>query len=197
MKILALSPHTDDVELGCGASLARWIDEGHEVIVCAFSRGSDETGATMGEFVRATEKLGCVKRGLHPFAARTFPQQRQEILQLLIDGYANWPSLVIGPPSCSIHQDHQVIAAEMARAFPHCSILAYEELKQNAGQRLGYYVSVSRACLNRKIAAIACYESQAGRAYTAPAYIEALARVRGMQCGAGFAEAFEVVRWVE
>ena len=30
-RVLALSPHTDDVELGCGGTLARWAEEGTDV----------------------------------------------------------------------------------------------------------------------------------------------------------------------
>lgn len=196
MKILALSPHTDDAELGCGASLARWIDEGHEVMVLAFSTGSEETGATVGEFQSSMNTLNVHFRLGH-FITRQFPQQRQEILQRLIDTYGGWPDLVIGPSLHSRHQDHQVVAAEMIRAFPHCSILAYEELKQNQGQLLNYYVKVGRAHLNCKIAAIQCYQSQAGRSYMDADYLATLAHVRGVQCGSEFAEAFEVVRWIE
>ena len=30
-RVLTLSPHTDDGELGCGGTIARFIDEGKEV----------------------------------------------------------------------------------------------------------------------------------------------------------------------
>ena len=35
--ILLLSPHTDDGELGCGASVAKFIEQGKRVIYVAFS----------------------------------------------------------------------------------------------------------------------------------------------------------------
>ena len=38
------------------------------------------------------------------------------------------------------------------------------------------------------------YRSQGLRSYAAPEYIEGLARVRGVQCGSLFAEAFEAIR---
>ena len=36
-NILVLAPHTDDGELGCGASLARYVKEGSRVSYAAFS----------------------------------------------------------------------------------------------------------------------------------------------------------------
>ena len=36
-KILVISPHTDDGELGCGGSIAKFIEEGDEVDYVALS----------------------------------------------------------------------------------------------------------------------------------------------------------------
>ena len=36
-KILVISPHTDDGELGCGGSIAKFIEEGNEVEYVALS----------------------------------------------------------------------------------------------------------------------------------------------------------------
>ena len=36
-RVLVMSPHTDDAELGCGGTMARWIEEGAEVYEAAFS----------------------------------------------------------------------------------------------------------------------------------------------------------------
>ncbi|MGB8891286.1 MAG: PIG-L family deacetylase, partial [Methanoregula sp.] len=36
-KVLVISPHTDDGELGCGGSIAKFIEEGYEVTYVALS----------------------------------------------------------------------------------------------------------------------------------------------------------------
>ena len=36
-NILILAPHTDDGELGCGATISKYIDEGKKVYYVAFS----------------------------------------------------------------------------------------------------------------------------------------------------------------
>ena len=38
--ILALSPHTDDIELGAGGMLAKWIEEGKQVYICCLKHRS-------------------------------------------------------------------------------------------------------------------------------------------------------------
>lgn len=40
-KVLVLAPHTDDAELGCGASIARFIEEGSDILVAAFSSAEE------------------------------------------------------------------------------------------------------------------------------------------------------------
>lgn len=40
-RLLVLAPHTDDAELGCGATIARALEEGLTVHVAAFSIAED------------------------------------------------------------------------------------------------------------------------------------------------------------
>ena len=35
--VLILAPHTDDAELGCGGTIARFLEEGKKIYVAAFS----------------------------------------------------------------------------------------------------------------------------------------------------------------
>ncbi len=59
-----------------------------------------------------------------------------------------------------------------------------------------YFVRLEEHHLHRKLAALAEYASQASRPYMGD-LAEKTARVRGVQIGARFAEAFEVLRFVE
>ena len=40
-RILVLAPHTDDGELGCGAAIARFVEQGAEVHYVAFSTAKE------------------------------------------------------------------------------------------------------------------------------------------------------------
>ncbi len=39
LKILCIAAHPDDLDFGCAASVASWVDEGHEVVYCLVTDG--------------------------------------------------------------------------------------------------------------------------------------------------------------
>ena len=134
---------------------------------------------------------------VHDFEVRTFPERRQDILELLIELWDEWqPDAVFQPTVNDIHQDHQVIAAESLRAFKRTTILGYEIPWNNFNFRYQAYVSLDRRHLERKVAALAKYESQQHRKYANAEYIWNLARTNGINVGREYAECFEVYRVV-
>ena len=116
MNILLLAPHADDVELGCGATVARFVEEGHNLLWVVFT---DEQPLN-SEHVRATKEIGLIdeSRLAWDFKLRRLSDQRQEALELLVGLNSEFkPDLVVGPSLHDFHQDHQVVANEMVRAF--------------------------------------------------------------------------------
>lgn len=204
-KILILAPHTDDGELGCGASIARFCREGREVFYATFSlcRKSLVPGLepdTLEKELRsATRVLGINENNLRLFDydVRWFPHHRQEILENLVALKKEInPDLVMVPSRNDMHQDHQVLAQEGLRAFKHSSILGYEMPWNNLTFDTETFVCVDESDLDKKIEALAEYESQKYRAYLSADFIKGLALTRGVQIGAKYAEAFEVIRWI-
>ena len=90
--ILMIAAHTDDVELGCGGTLARLQDEGAEVHVAAFSLCDESLppgypAGTLGEEMKASMRsYGLPERQLRLFdyPVRRFAEYRQELLDDLI-----------------------------------------------------------------------------------------------------------------
>ena len=125
-RALVLAPHTDDGEFGCGGTMARLVEEGVEVRYVAFSIATRSLPEgfppdTLAREVReATAELGIPESHLtvHDLDVRTFPERRQEILELLVATWEDWkPDVVFQPSLHDIHQDHQTIAQEGLRAF--------------------------------------------------------------------------------
>ena len=204
-RALVLAPHTDDGEFGCGGTMARLADEGAEVRYVAFSiatRSLPDGYApdTLAREVReATAELGIPESNLtvHDFDVRTFPERRQDILELLIELWEEWPPDVVFQPSLhDVHQDHQVIAAEGLRAFKRTTILGYEIPWNNYDFAYQAYVALERPHLERKAAALAKYASQQHRRYSDPEYMWSLARTHGINVNREYAEVFEVYRVV-
>lgn len=196
-RILALSPHTDDAEIGAGASIARWLDDGHQIYVYAFSTGDTERGASFLEFAASMAILGIEKYDLGTFVCHYFPRQRQKIIETMIGLRDVWnPDIVLCPSSFDTHQDHEVVHNEAVRAFKMCStILGYDmPWNHTATVRLDKFIAVTQEQLDRKLDALACYYSQQHRAMSSPEFVTAQAMVRGVQAGMRLAEAFEVIR---
>jgi LmbE family N-acetylglucosaminyl deacetylase len=106
------------------------------------------------------------------------------------------PQLVLCPSLSDVHQDHQTIAHEALRCFKKQSILCYEEPWNNINFSTDCFISLDKRHLEKKIKALRCYKSQKHRTYISADSIRALAITRGTQLEGGYAEAFEVVRWM-
>lgn len=203
-KILLLAPHPDDPEYACGGSIARWAED-NELFYAAFSpckqslpEGFPED-TLFKELKASAEGLKIPAENIftYDFPVRNFPQHRQEILETLVQLRKTInPDIVVLPNSNDIHQDHRVIHDEGIRAFKHASMIGYELPWNNITFTANFHVKLSKENLNTKWDAICAYKSQEVRAYKSPEFFEGLARVRGMQVGSEFAEAFELIRWV-
>jgi LmbE family N-acetylglucosaminyl deacetylase len=204
-RVLVLAPHTDDGEFGCGGTMARLVEAGAEVRYVAFSIATKSLPEgfapdTLAREVReATAELGIPESQLtvHDFEVRTFPERRQDILELLIALWEEWkPDVVFQPSHHDVHQDHQVIAAEGLRAFKRTTILGYEIPWNNYDFAYQAYIALERDHIERKVAALARYASQQHRRYADPEYIWNLARTHGVNVNRHFAEVFQVYRVV-
>ncbi len=205
--ILVLGPHTDDGEFGCGGAMAKFVEEGKEVYYATFSIAEESVPEGMPkdilltEVKKASQTLGIKADNLINFRYRVrhFPQYRQDILEDLVKLRKELhPDLVFLPSNDDLHQDHQTIYHEGLRAFKFTRILGYEMPWNNLTITTNAFVLLEERHIEKKIAAIVCYESQvnAGRRYANEEFVRSLARTRGVQSGTHYAEAFQVIRWL-
>lgn len=204
-RILVLAPHTDDGELGCGATIARAQEEGAMIYYAAFSTADESVpegfprNQLEKEVRKATRILKIKAENLlvYKYEVRKLNYVRQEILEELIRIRSRiLPDLVFMPSLRDIHQDHQVIAAEGLRAFKTSSMLGYELIWNNRTFDTDCFIPVEEKHVNLKITALQAYVTQEGKSYVDPDFIRSMAKVRGTQIGVDFAEAFEVIRWI-
>ena len=57
VRVLAVGAHPDDLEILCGGTLARFVQEGHEVVMCHATRGD------RGSFVHSSEEIARIRGG--------------------------------------------------------------------------------------------------------------------------------------
>jgi bacillithiol biosynthesis deacetylase BshB1 len=177
VELLAIFPHPDDAELGCGGTLAKAAAAGHRVGIVDLARGEMASRGTVElraqESRRAATVLGACSRenlGLPDAGLRNDPATREQ-LALVIRRLR--PRVVIAPALEGRHPDHRVaaqlvrdacfvaglakIAPDVEKHRPH-KILHCLTHRQDF-VRPTFVVDVS-AELDRKLEAIRCYESQ-------------------------------------
>ncbi len=202
-RILVLAPHTDDGELGAGASISKWVRAGNDVHYVGFSacetiQTAEPKDLLRGECTAATKHLGIDNGNLRilDFEVRHFNRDRQRLLDTMVALSKDLkPDLVLVPSSDDTHQDHSVIFDESRRAFKQTRMLGYEVPWNNFRFETTAFVPVEEQDMAAKIDALAEFRSQGDRGYMERSYQEAQLRFRGVQAGVELAEAFQVLRW--
>jgi LmbE family N-acetylglucosaminyl deacetylase len=134
LSVLALGPHADDIEIGCGATLLylrRHLGANvHYVVFCDhFAKPAFLNRKK--EIRRSAKMLGCGSFDCWTFADTTFPndwrliQERIAALREL-----HKPDLIFAPRLDDNHQDHVVVAEAARREFRHGEVLWHYEIKQ-------------------------------------------------------------------
>ena len=116
--VLAVSAHADDVELACGGTIAKLARAGipvHHIILSLREIASPDIfskEALISEVYAANAAIGIPRERviLHDLPNRTFPEQRQTILDILYHlGKDLKPALIFMPSFDDMHQDHETI----------------------------------------------------------------------------------------
>lgn len=203
-RVLVLAPHTDDAELGSGGTIARWIADGADIAIVAFSAAEASVPDSLPPDINRTDALESASiLGLDAanvdvldLPVRNFPEHRQAILDAMIRLRREIePTVVLGPCSTDRHQDHEVIHNEMMRAFARITVLGYELPWNTTTFTTTAHVEIDEAELAAKTKALATYRSQQQRTYVSADYLRSWAVIRGAQCGVELAEAYEVLHW--
>jgi LmbE family N-acetylglucosaminyl deacetylase len=198
--ILCLGAHSDDIEIGAGATVLRLIRENPRarvvwVVLAAAGRRGDEARASAARFLAGVGGgAGVAEVVLQAFRDGHFPVQWAEIKAFFetLKPYA--PDLVLTHYGKDLHQDHRVVSELAWNTFRDQLILEYEIPKWDGG--LGspnLFVPASVADADAKIAALmACFPTQAGKHWFDDLTFRGLMRLRGLECAApeGLAEAF-------
>ncbi len=209
-KVLLLSPHTDDIELGAGATVCKLLENNYDVYWIAFSIAEDslpsdwDKNTLKNEFLEVISLLNerfssKINHQIENYKVRNLGDHRQEILEQLVKIRKDFtPDIVIGPSLHDYHQDHNTVAVEMVRAFKtSSSIICFEQPWNLSNFSAQLFVELEEKHVEMKSEMLSKYQSQISlnRQYFSRDYVYGLANVRGTQTKSKYAEAFEVVRW--
>lgn len=197
-NILIVAAHPDDLEIACGATVAKLVDQGHHVHGVIVADGADggEVGRRKEEAHEGANFLGMESLILLGLPDRDLEHHAKEMIAQIEQALERTQAtLVLTHSAHDVHQDHVAVHEAVVRAARHHhSILCFEspsvtaEFKPTVFMDVDDYTAV-------KNTAIAMHKSQGKKPYMAPELIDASLRVRGRQGRTQRAEGFEVVRY--
>ncbi|MEZ5996688.1 MAG: PIG-L deacetylase family protein [Hyphomonadaceae bacterium] len=194
LSVLCIGAHSDDTEIGAGAAILSWIASGAEVSVdwCVLSapgERADEARASASDFLK-----GAARADIHVGAFRDgyFPAERAAVKDWIEGLKRISPDIILTHTRDDAHQDHRLVCELVWNTFRDHFILEYEIPKWDGD--LGCpnaYMPVSEEALNRKIELLhKHFGTQRSKAWFDDETFRSLARLRGVECRARYAEAF-------
>lgn len=192
LRVLALGAHPDDIEIGAGGLLLLLARHGAVQVRAHVLTGTPERRAEAHEAARAFLGEADVTLRVHDLPDGRLPAVWTAV-KSVIEGLSGWsPHLVIAPSRRDAHQDHRTIGEVVPTVFRDALCLAYELPKWDGDMRRpNLYVPLAPDVANRKVELLnKCFPSQHARDWWSDDLFLGLARLRGVECRAPFAEAF-------
>jgi LmbE family N-acetylglucosaminyl deacetylase len=200
-RMLLLGAHCDDIAIGAGGSLLELCRAHPGVRVSALvltgggSLREEEERAALTAFCPGA-KLEVTVLDLPDGRVPTrWERAKLALEELRTHGE---PDLILAPSPHDAHQDHRALAKLVPTAFRDHLTLGYEILKWDGdlAQPIAY-LPLAEPVLREKIAKLhEHYGSQRDRTWFDAETFAGLARVRGVQCHARYAEAFHIGKLV-
>lgn len=199
LSVLCLGAHSDDIEIGAGATLLGWLQAGvcldvHWAVLSAPGERGQEANASAKAFLNGAERS---KIELCEFRDGHFPYQGAQIkewFESLKPQVA--PDVIFSHWRGDEHQDHREVSMLTWNTFRDHLILEYEIPKWDGDlSRPNVYVPATEEAMTRKISFLLKYfGTQRGKDWFRAETFMSLASLRGMECRAPdhFAEAFHV-----
>jgi LmbE family N-acetylglucosaminyl deacetylase len=201
LRVLCLGAHCDDIEIGCGGTLLRLLAEhpGSDVHWVAFASTparETEARASAEAFLKDAATSTVLVKGFResyfPFVGGDIKDSFEE-LKASVD-----PDLVFTHRRDDEHQDHRAIAQLTWNTFRNHLIAEYEIPKFEGD--LGHpnaFVPLGSDVVDRKIELLfEHFPSQRNKSWFRPEVFRGLMAVRGVECNAAYAEAFNVRKLV-
>jgi len=198
LQVLALGAHSDDVEIGAGGTLARIAAEipdvrARIVVLTSTPERASEARAA-GAALMAPVK---VELDVHKLSDGRLPAHWDEVRDIFEEvARTTSPDIIFAPSPNDAHQDHRLVGSMVRTVFRDHLILQYEIPKWDGdlgSVRPTHYVPLTAEGMRRKTELLRTFfPSQLGRDWFVDETFFGLARLRGMECRAHYAEAFSV-----
>jgi LmbE family N-acetylglucosaminyl deacetylase len=196
-RVLCFGAHCDDIEIGCGGTILRLIEEHSDLEVQWVVFGSDGQRREEGEasaklFLKGAHNKRVV---FHNFRDGFFPYTGKEIKECFLSlEKESAPDLIFSHYRHDLHQDHRLISELTWNSFRDHLILEYEIPKYDGDLGVpNVFVPLKSEVCNRKIEyLLSSFQSQKGKYWFTEDTFLSLLRIRGVEARSAtrYAEAF-------
>lgn len=209
MKIFVVGAHLDDIELACGGTLAKAIENGHQVKALIMSRSGytnkdggmqRSDGTAVKEGIQALNTLGIHDIEILDFPTKdiAFVSEVVNAIDVCMTKYD--PDIIFTHHPFDTHQAHEGVAkATIAAARRKNTVFFFEPIAPSGRSYVSFnptlYVNIDSS-VEAKIKSLKCHKSEYNK-FGGEDWIEgvkARCGFRGYEIGKKYAEAFEVLR---
>ncbi len=197
LMLLAIGAHSDDIEIGCGGTILRLIEQGAVDDVCwvvltGETKRADEAAqsaeALLGDVPGKRVILKDFRDGYFPYDGANIKGFFEELKRELS------PDVVLTHQRHDLHQDHRVTCELTWNTFRDHLILEYEIPKYDGDIGApNFFVPLDESLCRKKVDHLMThFASQVPKRWFKEDLFSGLLRLRGMECNSptSYAEAF-------
>jgi LmbE family N-acetylglucosaminyl deacetylase len=199
MNILAIGAHPDDIEFGCGGTLIKYAQTGHNVFLLVMTHG-DQGGISeiRSKEQKVSQKIIGAKevywggyKDTHLIVDKELITKIEKII------YENNPDLIFCHYSRDTHQDHRHLTQAVMSAARNLKNVMFYEGPTTQNFSAGVFVDIT-GTIENKMDSLMAHESQITKTNIEDLSIveiaRSLANFRGIQGRVKYAEAFQPLR---
>jgi LmbE family N-acetylglucosaminyl deacetylase len=198
LSVLALGAHPDDIEIGAGGLLLRLAGSALRARYVVLT-GTAERHEEARNAARAFMPDADVSVELYDLPEGRFPAEWGSVKEILESVARSCsPDVILAPSPSDAHQDHRTIGEIIPTVFRDQLVLSYEIPKWDGDMgRPSVYFPMTPDVARQKVELLhKCFPSQRGRDWWDDEVFLGMARLRGVECRAPYAEAFSCAKSV-
>lgn len=221
MNVLAIGCHPDDLEIGCGGTLAKYSMQGHNVIMCHVANGDKGHAEILPEELKKIRREEARNAGRVIGAAEVISldvpdlevnSHDEKIVRKVVDVIRHAkPDIIITHSPDDYMKDHLevnklVFDASFSSSIPHMFTnnpcyskippVYYMDTVAGVNFLPTEYVDIS-GTIDKKLDALNCHQSQMRwlaehDGVDFSDFVRTVSKFRGLQCGVPYAEGFRI-----
>jgi LmbE family N-acetylglucosaminyl deacetylase len=199
LRVLCLGAHSDDIEIGCGGTVLRLMQDGWKldvrwVVFCSNETRGDEALNSANDFLAgAAGKNVSIERFRDGFLPYSGPPVKEYFEELKKEPA---PDVIFTHHRADFHQDHRLLCELTWNTFRDHLILEYEIPKFDGDLGLpNFFVQLDETLARRKVELLMKhFGTQRSRHWFTEDTFMGLMRIRGVECRSPgrFAEGFHM-----